>query len=266
NRFSIIFMLYAGVVSAHDLYLWPQPVVLNKPEKASLALYLQKEKIVWFESMTVGLRLIGPSGEATLSLPQEGDPVVSFDLPGTYIVGWESEPLFVKIDPPIFQKYLSVEGFRNVLASRKQSGAEEKPGLEIYRRYLKSFIQIGETQSDHYKEKFGFKIEIVPLTNPYSLKVASDFAVQVFFDGEPLRNHRIMGTYNSYSDIPEDYAQVTATDSNGVAVFRITHPGFWLVRTVELLPLQDHADAEWQSFWANCTFEVKKTQRHEDTK
>jgi hypothetical protein len=250
-------LLYTSVVSAHDLYLWPKPMILKNPDRASLRMYLLKEKIVWFESMTVGLRLIGPSGEATLSVPEEGDPSVAFDVPGTYVIGWESAPLFVKIDPPIFQKYLTVEDFRNILSLRKQSGSEEKPGLEIYRRYLKSFVQIGEMPTDEYKQKFGFKIEIVLLTNPYALKVGSDLQVQVFFDGEPLSNHRIMATYNTYSDIPEDYAQVTSTDSKGIAIFRITHSGFWLVRTVELLPLASDPDAEWQSFWANCTFEVR---------
>ena len=79
----------------------------------------------------------------------------------------------------------------------------------------------------------------------------------MFFDGEPLRNHRIMATYNGYSDIPENYSQVTTTDSSGIAIFRIAHSGFWLIRTVEILPLKDNPEAEWQSFWANCTFEVR---------
>ena len=216
-----------------------------------------KEKVVWFESMTAGLRMDGPSGEANLKVPDEGDPIVAFDEEGTYVIGWESEPLFIQIEPDIFKKYIAMEGYSGVSELRERSNQENKAGREIYTRYIKSFVQIGPEVTDDFNRLFGYKIEILPLQNPCALQVNSDLDVKVLYNGKPLPGHKIMATFDSYSTLPEDYAQVTRTDTEGIAKFRITQKGLWLIRTNEMLPLDNSADADWQSFWANFTFEVK---------
>jgi len=218
---------------------------------------LQREEVVWFESMTANLRMSGPSGEANLTVPDEGDPFVDFDLPGTYEIGWESNPTLILLEPDIFKKYIALEGYTDVINSRKASNQEEQPGKEMYSRYIKTFIQVGTPLTEHYSEPFGYKIEIIPLQNPCSLAVDSDLEVKVLYDGKPLPNHKIFATYESYSEDPVDYAQATLTDSNGIARFRITHNGLWLVRTNQMIPLENNPEADWQSFWANCTFEVE---------
>ena len=85
----------------------------------------------------------------------------------------------------------------------------------------------------------------------------SDLDVKVLYDGKPLANHKIFATYEGYSDDPLDYAQVTRTDSNGMARFRINHRGLWLVRTNHMIALEDKSEADWKTFWANCTFKVE---------
>lgn len=250
----VLLTLLSIPLHAHDMYIRPR---FHQNNQVSLAMFVEKEEVVWFDSMTAGLRMDGPSGEATLSVPDRGDPVVAFDHEGTYTIGWESEPLFIQVEPEIFRKYIAVEGYRDASDLIKKTKQEDKPGREIYTRFIKSFVQIGAKPTPDFNRPFGYKLEIVPLQNPCALKPDSDLDVQVYYNGHPLPNHRIMATYDSYSTLPEDYAQVTHTDANGIARFRVTHAGLWLVRTNQMLPLENNAEADWQSFWANFTFEVK---------
>ena len=238
----------------HDMYIRPR---FDERNQVSLAMFVEKEEVVWFESMTAGLRMDGPSGEAELKVPEEGDPVVEFAEEGTYVIGWQSERLFIQIEPDIFKKYVSLEGYKDALDLMKKTAQENKPGREFYTRFIKSFVQVGSTPTNDFNRPFGFKIEIIPLKNPCALRLNEDLEVQVLYEGRPLAGRRIMATYDSYSTRPEDYAQVTNTDQDGIARFRITNKGFWLIRTNQMLALEHHSDADWQSFWANFTFEVK---------
>jgi uncharacterized GH25 family protein len=253
----VLALFFFDAIWAHDMYLFPKPAVLQQSGTSSLAMKLLTEEVVWFESMTRGLRLIGPQSDVVLTIPDKGDPVVEFNEPGTYVIGWQSEPLFIKVDPPVFNKYIRFEGYPGVAEARKKANQEKQPGLELYSRFVKSYIQVGPEPTEHFKTPFQYKIEIIPQMNPYSLRVGSDLDVQLLFDGKPLANHRIMGSYDTYSDIPEDYEQTVLTDENGIARFRITHVGFWIIRGNAMQAVSENPEVEWQSFWANITFEVK---------
>jgi Domain of unknown function (DUF4198) len=237
--------------------MYLRPHIERSDKQVSLAMVLQKEEVVWFESMTAGLRMDGPTGEVNLTVPEKGDPIVEFELPGTYVIGWESEPISISIEPNIFKKYLAFEEYPAVAQVRKERNQENQPGQEIYTRFIKTFLQVGASLTNDFNRPFGYKIEIIPTQNPCGLHIDSDLDVLLLYDGKPLPNRKIMATYESYSDIPEDYAQVTRTDDNGIAKFRITHKGLWLIRANQIKPLENRPEAEWQSFWANFTFEVK---------
>ena len=234
--------------------MWPR---FDEKNQVSLAMFVAKDEVIWFESMTAGLRMDGPSGEAELTVPEDGDPKVTFDREGTYVIGWESAPTFIKVEPDIFKKYIVMEGYKVVIDFRKKNHQEDIAGREFYTRYIKTLVQVGPNITNDFNRPFGYKIEIIPLQNPAALKPQSDFDVQVLFEGRPLPDHRVMGTYDSYSTLPEDYAQVTQTDKDGIARFRITQKGLWLIRSNEIVHLENNPEADWHSFWANLTFEVK---------
>jgi hypothetical protein len=253
----LILLLCIGVntpLFSHDMYIWPR---FQKENQVGLAMFVEKEEVVWFESMTAGLRMDGPSGEANLTVPEKGDPSVEFAQAGTYMIGWQSEPIFIRVEPDIFRKYATLEGYQNVLEVLKNNRQTEQPGRERFTRFVKTYVQVGPLPTNDFKRPFGFKIEIIPLQNPCALQVNEDLDALVLYDGKPLPDHRIMATYDSYSSLPEDYAQVTRTDANGIARFRITNKGLWLIRSNQIFPLENDPEADWQSFWANFTFEVK---------
>jgi hypothetical protein len=251
----IVLLLFAHSLFAHDMYL--RPHVEKNDKEVSLAMVLVKEEVVWFESMTAGLRMDGPTGEVNLNVPEKGDPSVEFEHPGTYVIGWQSEPIFINIEPDIFKKYIAFEEYPQIAQVRKERNQDNQPGREFYTRFIKTYIQVGTNLTKDFNRPFGYKIELIPKQNPCGLRVDSELDVLLLYDGKPLPNRKIMATYESYSDLPEDYAQTTRTDENGIAKFRITHKGLWLVRANQIIPVVNNPEADWQSFWANFTFEVK---------
>lgn len=215
------------------------------------------DKLEWRSGKTSKFKLHGPSGEQELTTPPKKDPVLDLKMEGTYVIGWEATPSFVELKPDEFNTYLRLEGYKNVLEMRKKSNAENQSGKEKYSRSLKTIVQIGSKLTDDFSKPLRLKIEIVPLENPYATRVGSDLKLRLLFEGEPLAGKKIMATHDTYSKKPEDYAHVATTDSEGVTVFNINKPGIWMIRANHMLPLQNDPQADWHSFWANLTFEIR---------
>jgi hypothetical protein len=49
------------------------------------------------------------------------------------------------------------------------------------------------------------------------------------------------------------------TDNDGRVRFRLRPDGMWLVKAVHMVPAPAGANAEWASFWASLTFELRTT-------
>jgi uncharacterized GH25 family protein len=49
------------------------------------------------------------------------------------------------------------------------------------------------------------------------------------------------------------------TDNDGRVRFQLRRGGMWLVKAVHMVPAPAGANAEWASFWASLTFEMRTT-------
>jgi uncharacterized GH25 family protein len=47
------------------------------------------------------------------------------------------------------------------------------------------------------------------------------------------------------------------TDNDGRVRFRLPQGGMWLVKAVHMIPAPAGSNAEWASFWASLTFELR---------
>jgi len=47
------------------------------------------------------------------------------------------------------------------------------------------------------------------------------------------------------------------SDQNGRATFAIDEAGPWLVKAVHMVPAAAGSNADWESFWASLTFEMR---------
>ncbi|MCI0706191.1 MAG: DUF4198 domain-containing protein [Ignavibacteriae bacterium] len=94
------------------------------------------------------------------------------------------------------------------------------------------------------------------MDDPAAAKVGDTLRVRLLYRGAPLVRAKISATYTGATSKPDTYAQSIRTDKNGVASFKLTHAGAWLIRTVHMLP-SESAEADWESWWASITFEIQ---------
>ena len=256
---TLIFI--AATAAAHDLYLQAAPFFLTEPGSVNLSMYLAAsfpgEEQKWRADKTAAFQVLRPQDSQKAASIESTNPKVTLSSEGTYVIGWSSTPSHITIEPKELEQYVTAEGYKNVLEARKAAGTSNAKASEKYTRNLKIFVQVGDTLTSNAGIPLGTKIEIVPKQNPYALKVGDELTVQVLFDGKPLQDVRVMGTYDTFSKEHDVYAQTAQTDSNGIARIKIAKPGIWLIRANHMLPASGDSKAEWESFWANCSFHVR---------
>jgi uncharacterized GH25 family protein len=126
---------------------------------------------------------------------------------------------------------------------------------ERYSKYVKTIFQVGDKQSGNYKTVLGYPVEIVPQTNPYSLKTGDTFEFQCLKDGKPLTNQFVMTGYEN-ADGKLVTGENVRTDKNGNAKIKIGNSGKWYVKFIQMTRLTD-PKINYESKWATLTFGVK---------
>ena len=106
--------------------------------------------------------------------------------------------------------YLILTGYMPTYWSNGPEGSVMKPKNEVpgattcerYSRAAKGIVNIGGASDDFVTKPVGTKLEIVPLVNPAKVKTGQDFPIQVLYDGKPLRNAQVKGTFegNKYAE------------------------------------------------------------------
>ena len=266
-------LLYAGVFTifstsflfAHDFFLYPSNFRAKPKEKIKISIHVDDVfpgKAVKWNSARV-LRFEHRCGSPMTDLRMkaaEADssgvlvPAVESGM-NLFALDWAAR--LIELKPDQFSHYLASEGLDHVLRMRKEHGEENKNGRERYSRFVKTFIDAGQGNTESLNKVVGQKIELVPLDDPYSAKVGDSVRVQLLFRGKPLPNALISSTYAGATDKPDTYAQSGRTDQQGIVNVKLTHAGPWLVRTVHMLPVENDKDADWESWWASITFEVR---------
>jgi hypothetical protein len=215
------------------------------------------------------LTMAGPAGRQ--AIPREawtgGDPQsrlrITVQGPGTYVVGASVSPRELTLDASAFAAYLAEEGLETVIAARKRQGRSAQPARERYAKAVKTIVAVTDAQgqvaaarpgtASAATEPLGFPAEIVPLVDPYTLKVGDTLRVRALLDGAPLAGWRLVaGGRVGTSDVRIPAQRVT-TDRDGVASIRLTHDGHWYVKYVHLREATSPG-LDYESRWATVTF------------
>jgi uncharacterized GH25 family protein len=120
----------------------------------------------------------------------------------------------------------------------KESGWEIKPKNEVkgqitesYRTaiYAKGVYNVdGAADTELITKPIGQKIELVPQSNPATLKVGEKFRLQLLYDGKPLANEPVYGLVEGYGgDLHNIKAFQNTTDKNGFVDFIPWKTGAW---------------------------------------
>lgn len=257
-------LLVVTPAAAHDYWLEFSPLAPAPSGPLALRLFVGEDFAAEAEramqrDRTLALRQVTALGELDL-LPQVRDGSTPFfDLrlggAGGYLFGLERDASRISLKPLKFNRYLRHEGLGAAFAARKQAGERWQPARERYTRYLKSFVQVGDTVDGVSTRVLGHRIELVPGRDLAELRPGQRLAVQLRFDGQPLAGARVEAFVRGPGDRVAD--QAATTDADGRVEFTVDRAGPWLLRTVHMRRCADCRDAEWESFWTSYSFAVR---------
>jgi len=174
-------------------------------------------------------------------------------MPGLVVIGYRSHPSSVELPPEKFNQYLKEEGLEAVAdlrARRNESGAKAR---EIFSRCAKSLVLSGPATDRQGDRRLGFTLELVAERNPYTIATGQDLPFRLTYENRALPGALVV----AINRVNPSEKLTARTDSDGRVRFRLKQGGMWLVKAVHMIPAPAGANAEWASYWASLTFELK---------
>jgi uncharacterized GH25 family protein len=186
-----------------------------------------------------------------------GDPAgfVRVAVPGLFVVGYRSNPSAVELDAEKFNQYVKEEGLDAVAALRARRNETGSSARELFSRCAKSLVLSGSPSDLQGDRPLGFTLELVAERNPYAIGAGQDLPIRLTYENRPLAGALVVAM-NRRSPSEKLSAR---TDSAGRVRFRLRPGGMWLVKAVHMIPAPAGANAQWASFWASLTFELRAT-------
>ncbi len=127
-----------------------------------------------------------------------------------------------------------------------------------YEMYAKALVSVGKTKGNPFAKPVGHEVEIIPETNPNTLKPGDKLSVQVLAGGKPAEDFSIKAI-PMYSGTGE--VEKTETDADGKATVTIKpYYGPWLITAAKMEPATGEFAEKCEQFFklATMTFGVKK--------
>ena len=186
-----------------------------------------------------------------------GDPagLLRVAMPGLLVIGYRSNPSNIEMAADKFNQYVKEEGLDAVSALRASRNETGAAAHELFSRCAKSLVFAGSASEAQADRPLGFTLELVAERNPYALRPGQDLAVRLMYENRPLAGALVvaMNRVNPAEKLS------TRTDKDGRVRFKLRPGGMWLIKAVHMVPAPAGAHAEWASFWASLTFELRHT-------
>ena len=257
----MVMLLVSASLLAHDLYLMPGSFIVKpgqslkvsvnngdafpNSEQSPILERLQDAELRSQKSVSKvhNLRIVGEAAVGEVVVPQGGNLVLSV----------RTIPNLIELPPREFAEYLEEEGLTQIITWRAQHNESDKPGRERYSKFAKSLL-LGNKPDDFSQKPLGSVIEIVPLANPYRLHAGDSLPVRILLRGKPAADLQLEATYAS-SDTKTSV--VGRTNAKGEIKVPLSATGKWRLHTVSMERSSDSTAADWESFWASLTFEIR---------
>lgn len=273
---ATIAVLFAARLSAYDFWLTLNPFVFTRGEWATVTI-AQGDA---FPTATVPMDarqidqivIVRPQGTRTTNDQSNLRPELlkhlAFDVhlsakqPGTAVVVVSTKPEYASVGATAFTSYLRSVRLDAIIAERQRRGEGVRSGRERFTVQPKALMRIGEPPASDRSQAVRavgapLVLEIVPARDPYTLKAGEGLPVQVLFEGAPAAGVPLVATYATFRGKPGEYAWSGRTDTTGRASIPMTMAGQWLVRAVHMRRVEGDPKADWESFWASLTFELR---------
>ena len=257
-------LIFITSTSAHDYWMSPINYRPQPGETVPVRLFVgdhfsEEVERSLSKKMTVDFKLHPADGKPVdLTESNKFDEMpaakIKIDYSGSYLLSMQRGWARIEMEGKKFHQYLEHEGLTNIIELREKAGEAETSATERYRRYLKTMIVVGGKNEASWKMQVGHKLEIIPLSNPTSIKPGTQSSFQVLLDGKPLSGVQLAALGRNGEKITDLH---TRTDKKGRGTFPFDHPGEWLIKLVHLRRCEDPDDSDWESFWSAFTFSIQ---------
>jgi len=172
--------------------------------------------------------------------------------PGVQVLGYSSNASPVDLTAEKFNQYLKEEGLDDVAAARAKRNQTGAPVKELFSRCAKSLVLSGPL-GPAGDRVLGFPLELVAEKNPYSMQAGEQLPVRLTYEGRPLRGALVIAM-NRLNPTEKISAR---TDANGRVRLKLPKNGMWMLKAVHMIPAPAASKADWSSYWASLTFELR---------
>lgn len=174
-------------------------------------------------------------------------------MPGLVVVGYRSNPSAVEQTAEKFNQYLKEEGLEAIAALRARRNETGAKARELFSRCAKSLVLSGPANPGQGDRPLGFTLELVAERNPYTIGIGQELPFRLIYENRPLAGALVV----AINRVNPSEKLIARTNNDGRVRFRLRHGGMWLVKAVHMVPAPAGANAEWASYWASLTFELK---------
>jgi hypothetical protein len=273
--FPLLAMLWALPLAAHDFWIVPSTFRPGVGSPLALRLRvgenLRGDPVPRDPAQVDRFVLKGPTaenGETPIPGVTGADPAGFTHVQGAglYTVVYRSHRTRIDLPPEKFDEALRREGLEKIMEVRKSRGESLKPSTEVFSRCAKALLLVGQPampampampatpggDGTSFERPVGMTLELVPEKNPYMLKAGDELPVRLLYEGKPLAGALVIALGLHQTD-----GRIAArTGKDGRVRLRLPEGGFWLIKSVHMVPAPHDTGVDWESLWASLTFDL----------
>jgi uncharacterized GH25 family protein len=267
RRLSVVaaLLLIAAPLFAHDMFLRLEQFFVAPNSTVNVRLFngtftLSENSIT--PDRLADVAVVSPAGRAKIDVAlwnASGDTSVfpmRTGAAGTYVVGVSTKPRVLEMSGKDFNAYLRSDGIPDELAARRAQKRLDDRAKERYQKHVKALVQVGTTPSDAFATVLGYPAELVPVQNPYAMKIGATLDIRVLVDGKPVPNQFVQ--YGGLSVSSGRVAQRNIrSDAAGLVHIPLDRAGTYYVKFISMTRMANDPEANHASKWGSLTFAVK---------
>lgn len=256
--YTFVLVWTASLASAHDTWMVPNASgvrpgsVLTLDLTSGMSFPVLDHAIKPDRIARASLRLSGKATEIHDRSPAKNSLRLSAAARenGIATIWVDTKPKDIELRPEQVREYLGEIGVWDTVGREWEKGGP-KSWREIYTKHAKTFVRVGDPGADRsWAESVGAVLEIVPESDPTTLRAGDEFPVRVFWEGQPLPDFPL-----GLVGAGEKTGAIRKTNSAGQVSFALGRAGWWLLRGTRLTR-SAQVEVDWESHFATLTFLV----------
>ena len=263
RKLAFIFGLLATPLGAHELWVEPEAYVIepnvnitanivNGQEFEGTRLPFVPRRFTYFVNFSgsTGTKVDSRLGDN----PAMSQPAIA---EGLNVIAYQAKIAEITYETwEKFQRFLDHKDLGDQRAIHEERGFPTEGFKEIYSRYSKSLVAVGNAAGAD--RQLGLLTEIVALTNPYVDDMADGMRVQLFYQTQPRADEQIEVFEKANDDTVTIFT--LRTDADGIATIPVKADHEYMLDAVLLREPSEAIAADtgaaWETLWANMTFMV----------